>query len=215
MRYFDGANWGPTAPPPTGPPAEPLLVPPPPPNSQPLTAQPKKQFGKKPLLILLGVLAFFGLVSQCDGGDKKADSRSSSSSSSVSTSPPKSSTSQTPTGPIKPDASFTTVQGPAGQEVTAKFAISDNLTEGFIKNGARFKTIEILKYAKATYPGASQVTVQGSFPMKDAYGNTSTDVVVNLTYLKSTIDKINFDGVDKDTIWELSDSGFIAPAFRP
>jgi hypothetical protein len=59
------------------------------------------------------------------------------------------------------------------------------------------------------------VTVQGSFPMKDSYGNTTTDVVVNLTYLQSTLQQINFAGVDKDKIWEIADSGTIAPAFRP
>ena len=51
--------------------------------------------------------------------------------------------------------------------------------------------------------------------MVDAYGNTTTDEVINVTYLRSTLDKINFDRVDKDNIWELMDSGFIAPAFRP
>jgi hypothetical protein len=99
--------------------------------------------------------------------------------------------------------------------VTAAFAIHDNFTEGLIKDGAWFDTIDILKYAKATYPNASQVTVQGRFPMKDACGNTSTDVVLNVTCLQSTMDKINFAGVDKDKIWELRDSGFIAPAFQP
>jgi hypothetical protein len=99
--------------------------------------------------------------------------------------------------------------------VTARFAIHDNFTEGLIKDGARFETIDILKYAKATYPDASEVNVQGSFPMKDQYGNTSTEVVVNITYLRSTLDKINFDGVSKDRIWEIRDSGFIAPAFQP
>lgn len=99
--------------------------------------------------------------------------------------------------------------------VTARFAIHDNFTEGMIKDGARFATIDILKYAKATYPDASEVNVQGTFPMKDQYGNTSTEVVVNVTYLRSTLDKINFAGVDKDQIWEIRDSGFIAPAFQP
>ncbi|MDT5154886.1 MAG: hypothetical protein QOI01_6619 [Mycobacterium sp.] len=99
--------------------------------------------------------------------------------------------------------------------MTARFAIHDNLTEGFIKDGERFDTIDILEYAKKTYPEAPEVTVQGSFPVKDAYGNTSTDVVVNLTYLQSTLQQINFGGVDKDKIWEIADSGTIAPAFRP
>lgn len=99
--------------------------------------------------------------------------------------------------------------------MTAAFAIGDNFTEGLIKDGARFKTIDILEYAKAMYPNASQVTVKGSFPMKDAYGNTSTDVVLNVTYLRSTLDQINFEGVDKDMIWELRDSGFVHPEFQP
>ena len=51
--------------------------------------------------------------------------------------------------------------------------------------------------------------------MTDQYGNTKTEVVINITYLRSTLDKINFDGVSKDQIWEIRDSGFIAPAFRP
>lgn len=114
--------------------------------------------------------------------------------------------------PPAPDANYTTA---ADGAVTATFSIGDNFTEGMIKSGARYKTIDILEYAKRTYPTAPEVTVQGSFPMKDAYGNTSTDMVINLTYLRSTIDQINFTGVDKDKIWELADSGYIAPAFRP
>ena len=57
--------------------------------------------------------------------------------------------------------------------------------------------------------------MKGSFPMKDAYGNTSTDVVINVTYLRSTLDQINLEGVDKDKIWGLCHSGFVAPAFQP
>ncbi len=85
----------------------------------------------------------------------------------------------------------------------ASFAIGDNFTEGMIKSGARYETIEILEYANKIYPNAPQVEVRGSFPMKDAYGNTSTDTVIDLIYLRSTLDKINFKGVDKDRIWEL------------
>ena len=167
-------------------------------------------------------MGFFALVSTCDTDDKKSDSSASqisSTSATTSTTTSERTTSSaiatTPAGPIKPDATFTTSEGPGGQAVTANFAISDNITEGFIKAGARYKTIEILKYAAATYPNAAQVTVVGTFPMEDAYGNTTTDEVINITYLRSTLDKINFDGVDKDNIWELMDSGSIATAFRP
>jgi hypothetical protein len=164
-------------------------------------------------VVIVGIVFFLFLIGRCGSSDdKKSGSESSESptTSSIAAAP-----SPTSTGPKKPEATFTTAPGPDGDEVTATFAIHDNFTEGLIKDGARFDTIDILKYAKATYPNASQVTVQGSFPMKDAYGNTSTDVVVNLTYLRSTLDQINFDGVDKDKIWEISDSGSVAPAFQP
>jgi hypothetical protein len=219
QRYFDGLNWGPAASVPGAPPPQP-----PPPLHQPAGKPSKKNL----LWLSLCFVGFFALISTCDTDDKKSDSspsRTSSAaatttaetsipniSSSVQAAPP---ASPTPTGPIKPDATFTTGEGPNGQEVTATFSISDNLTEGFIKSGARGDTIEILKYAVATYPNAAQVTVVGSFPMEDAYGNTETDEVVNITYLRSTLEKINFDGVDRDKIWELRDSGYIAPAFQP
>ena len=99
--------------------------------------------------------------------------------------------------------------------VDARFAIRDNYTEQLIRDGARLDTIDILKYARATYPDASAVNVQGSFPMTDPYGNTSTQVAIDLTYSRATLDKINFDGISKTSIWEIRDSGFVLPAFQP
>jgi Protein of unknown function (DUF2510) len=189
QRYFDGTNW-----------TSHFTSPPRPPKKGGLTPP-------KVLLVCGAGFVFMILVITIFGGwDDKKDSGSSTSSSSASAAP---------AGPKTPEATFTTTQGPDGDVVTARFAIKDNLTKGFIKDGARFDTIEILKYAQATYPNASQVNVQGTFPMKDQYGNTSTDVVINITYLRSTLDKINFDGVSKDQIWEIRDFGFIAPAFQP
>jgi len=199
QRYFDGTNWGPPAPPPpTAPPPE------------------NKSSKGKIIAAVIGAVLFLALISTCGNDDKKSESESSKfrPTSSASSSP--SSVARGSSGDSsKPDASFTTSPGLDGPEVTATFDIGDNLTEGLIKAGARFETIEILEYAKAEYPDASQVTVRGSFPMVDQYGNTSTDVVVDVTYLRSTIYKINFDGIDKDKIWEVADSGYIAPAFRP
>jgi hypothetical protein len=190
QRYFDGTNW-----------TSHFTSPPRPPKKGGLTPP-------KVLLVCGAGFVFMILVITIFGGwDDKKDSGSSTSSSSASAA--------APAGPKTPEATFTTTQGPDGDVVTARFAIKDNLTKGFIKDGARFDTIEILKYAQAMYPNASQVNVQGTFPMKDQYGNTSTDVVINITYLRSTLDKINFDGVSKDQIWEIRDFGFIAPAFQP
>ncbi|MGV0554868.1 DUF2510 domain-containing protein, partial [Mycobacterium kansasii] len=122
----------------------------------------------------------------------------------------------TPAGPKKPDGvTFTTTQSPDGEIVDARFAIRDNYTELLIKDGARLDTIDILRYARATYPDASAVNVEGTFPMTDPYGNTSTQVAIDLTYSRETLNKINFDGVTKNSIWEIRDSGSILPAFQP
>ncbi|QZH65042.1 DUF2510 domain-containing protein [Mycolicibacterium farcinogenes] len=198
-RYFDGTNWGPTAPP-----AQTLASP-----------QPKKSgSGGKVVAVVVGIFFLLFLIGKCGSSsddDKSSESQSSAATSSVTVS----AAAPTPTGPKKPDATFSTAPSPEGEQVSAVFDISDNLTEGLIKDGARFETIDILEYAKATYPNAASVNVQGRFPMKDAYGNTTTDTVINLYYSKSTIDQINFDGVDKDKIWEIRDSGYVAPAFQP
>ena len=122
----------------------------------------------------------------------------------------------TPPGPKKPEGvNFTITPGPNGGVVDARFAIRDNYTEQMIKDGARSDTIDILKYAKATYPDAAAVNVQGTFPMTDPYGNTSTQVAIDLTCSRETLNKINFDGVTKKSIWEIRDSGTVLPAFQP
>lgn len=200
QRYFDGTNWGPAAPP------APTLTAP----------QPKKSgSGGKVIAAVVGIFLLLFLIGKCEGSsddDKKSESQSSTATTSRVVS---SAAAPTPTAPKKPDATFSTASGPEGETVTAVFNIGDNFTEGLIKDGARFTTIDILEYAKSTYPNAASVNVQGRFPMKDAYGNTTTDTVINLYYSKSTLDQINFDGVDKDKIWEIRDSGFVSPAFQP
>lgn len=201
QRYFDGTNWGPSMPP----------------TAAPTQTPPQKHAGNNGRIwaVVVGLLVVLFVIGKCSSSGDDKESNSSSSSSGSRTTSAVATASPTPTGPVKPDATFTTGQGPQGLEVTARFAIGDNFTEGMIKDGARFDTIDILEYSKLTYPTAGSVNIQGSFPMKDAYGNTSTDVVVNITYLKSTLDQINFEGVDKDRIWELRDSGFVHPEFQP
>jgi hypothetical protein len=73
---------------------------------------------------------------------------------------------------------------------------------------------DILKYARGAYPTASKVVVQGSFPMTDAYGNTSTDVILNVSDDRATLQNVNFDGVDPAKIWSLRDSGSVHPELQ-
>ncbi len=184
------------------------------------TEPPKKGTSGKAALALaaLCTLVLLVFIGKHWVFDPKRDSLSGPSSSSATEgSPtPTAEAPPTPPGPKKPDGvTFTTAPGPNGGVVDARFAIRDNYTEQMIKDGARSDTIDILKYAKATYPDASAVNVQGTFPMTDPYGNTSTQVAIDLTYSRETLNKINFDGVTKKSIWEIRDSGTVLPAFEP
>jgi len=198
QRYFDGTNWT---------------------TEWAFAAEPpKKGLSGKAVLALatLCVLVLLVIVGKSWVFDPKKDSQSAPSSSSAMAGPtPPKAAPPTPAGPKKPDGvTFTVAPGPTGDVVDARFAIRDNYTEQMIRDGARLDTIDILKYARATYPNASAVNVQGTFPMTDPYGNTSTRVAVDLTYSRATLDKINFDGITKTSIWEIRDSGTILPAFQ-
>ena len=57
------------------------------------------------------------------------------------------------------------------------------------------------------------IQVQGSFPTNDAYGNSSNSVVLDVTYERDVLDKINFDGVIDD-ILSIRSSGFVHPELQ-
>lgn len=119
---------------------------------------------------------------------------------------------QPPTPPAGVTARVGT--GPAGDVVVTEFDIHDSLTKGMIASGARRDTVDILKWADEAYPQATEVTVQGRFPMKDSYGNTSNMKILDVTYSRATLDKINFDGIDSDKIWDIRDYGTVHPELQ-
>ncbi|WAC93525.1 DUF2510 domain-containing protein [Mycobacterium sp. Aquia_213] len=203
QRYFDGRNWT----------SEWAFA------TDSTEPQKKGISGKATLaLAALSTLVLLIIVGKSWGFDAKNDSQSTSGSSPTTAGPSTltEAAPPTPTGPKKPDGvAFATAPGPNGDVVNARFAIRDNYTETMIKDGARLDTIDILRYARATYPDASAVNVQGTFPMTDPYGNTSTQVAIDLTYSRETLNKINFDGVSKISIWEIRDSGSVLAAFEP
>lgn len=197
QRYFDGTSWT---------------------SEYAFSTEPpkKKNTSEKAALALavLGALILLAIIGKSWAFDHKKDAPSSNSataeSSASAEAPP-----STPPAPKKPDGvTFTTTPGPNGDVVDARFAIRDNYTEQMIRDGARMDTIDILRYARATYPDASAVNVQGTFPMTDPYGNTATHVAIDLTYSRATLNKINFDGITKASIWEIRDSGTVLPAFE-
>jgi hypothetical protein len=206
QRYFDGSQWT----------SEWAFTAERPKTVRLRSEQPKKDVRGNSIALALAALTALVLViivARSWALDKTHDSQPSSTTgpSTVTEAAP-----STPAGPKKPDGvAFVVDPGPNGEVINARFAIRDNYTESMIRNGARRDTIDILRYARATYPDAASVNVQGTFPMTDPYGNTSTQVAIDLTYSRETLNKINFDGVSKSSIWEIRDSGSVLPAFEP
>jgi hypothetical protein len=200
QRYFDGTNWGQFAAP---------LRPPPPP--------PKKSTSPRAILAVIGAIVLLIIVGKACGQGGKDDSTSTSTSSSRAvTASPTSTTPQSPTPPAHVKAlTINPPPGPGIDVVTARYKISENLTKGLTKDGARIDTVDILKYITAAYPDLTEVQVDATADMVDQYGRTSEDQVVALVYSRASLDKINWDNFDFKNIWNypIVESADVHPAF--
>lgn len=104
-------------------------------------------------------------------------------------------------------------------KVVVKWAIDDNFTAGMIRTGARLDVIHILKVIErdaSLFRSLKAAEVRGTFSMQDQYGNDSEDKVIDLTYSRATLDRINYGSVNPDVIFDLADRGFpyVQPEFR-
>lgn len=159
----------------------------------------------KAILKFVGFIFFVAiLVAMCstDHDEKKSTSSGRSTSSSVSA----------PAGPqAPPGVTFSVEPGASGQVVSATFKVQDNFTAGMRRSVAQSDTVDILHYAYVTYPDASRYWVNGTFPMTDEYGNTRNRTVLEVGYDRSTLAKINWDGMNQERIWDIRDAGMVHP----
>jgi hypothetical protein len=169
------------------------------------------------VVVLIIILAQLGK----SGSDNSSTSSSSASSASAATTsaPAAAPTTTTPQGPQPPagvkNLTFDVQPGPDGDIVTARYKISENLTAGLTKDGARIDTVSILKYAQAAYPNLAEVDVDASADMVDTYGNTKYEQVATLIYTRATLDKINWENFDFKNVWNVPIAlpVYIHPAF--
>jgi len=95
-----------------------------------------------------------------------------------------------------------------------QWAINDNITTGMVKGGAKQDVKDLLQTLDQSNIPYAFVILQGTFPLKDTYGNSAEQAVVLVQYNRETVEKINFDGIDRDTIYLIADDVSIVPAFR-
>ncbi|NIA07350.1 MAG: zinc-ribbon domain-containing protein [Actinobacteria bacterium] len=101
-----------------------------------------------------------------------------------------------------------------GDFVLVKFSINDNLANSWIKFGAKADIIDILKaVSKSQYP-YSIIDVNGTFALTDKYGNSEESKVIQATYRRSTVERINWSGFDLENVYEVGEDIWLHPAFR-
>lgn len=90
--------------------------------------------------------------------------------------------------------------------IIVKFKINDNFSNNLIALGTEDDIVKILKAIKNSGIDFKTVTVFGSFPMQDKFGNSSESTVINIGFNKETVYKINFDNFIRKNIYSIADT---------
>lgn len=143
-------------------------------------------------LVFWGMIAF-ALLGGCGSSD---DTRSSSTS-----------TSKSVAAGVPPSVKYDIIETPDKQNVQVSFDVTDRHGYG-LRASAQQDTIEILRRVRTAYPNADHVLVTGYHQMKDQYGHTARRPVMSVAYERSTLNRINFDGIGRAGIWDVRDGGF-------
>lgn len=97
---------------------------------------------------------------------------------------------------------------------SVRYAINDNVSEGFIRKSARIDAVDIIKQAKKL-PGLTQLQIIGTFPLQNNLGESAEREVVEGTYSAEIVQRINVKTVNRDLIFELADvESIVHPVFR-
>ena len=100
-------------------------------------------------------------------------------------------------------------------EILIQWAINDNLTDAMIRKGPQIDITAMLKAIHAAGYDYDHVRFVGTFSMVDKFGNAEEMTVVKAVYLKTTVDRINWDNFVFYDIYDIADSSNIHPAFKP
>jgi hypothetical protein len=97
--------------------------------------------------------------------------------------------------------------------ITVRWAIKDNLTGGLIKDGARSDITTILNTIHNLGINYDEIYIEGTFSMRDLYGEVSESVIIRAFYERSTIDRINWNNFLSKNVLEITDRKLLNPGF--
>lgn len=97
--------------------------------------------------------------------------------------------------------------------VHIKWAINDNLSANLLKGSAKLDVTDVAKaLCKADH--CNGLTMNGTFSMRDQYGNVSEDVVVSVVLRPETLAKINWENFLFKDIYAVADAVKLHPEFQ-
>lgn len=102
----------------------------------------------------------------------------------------------------------------AGGGVNITWAIDENLTSGLTKDTSRLEAKKILQELHDSGFDYARVSLVGTYPLQDQYGNAKEETVVRVAYDKETVDRINFKNIDTKNMFDIADSTYVVPAFQ-
>lgn len=86
----------------------------------------------------------------------------------------------------------------------------DNLTPGFIRDGAITKSAEVLRRIFSD-SRAKRVLLYWLFPVKDSYGNDKQMVIMQVVMTRETANKINWSGFNPLNLPDVADKFHVHP----
>ncbi len=101
-----------------------------------------------------------------------------------------------------------------GANVDVYFAINDNLSEDFIKGGARLDVLNVMETLYTSGYDIQWVDMYGTFAMRDDYGNVEEIEVIHARLGRDTATKINWENITKEDLFSILDFKQIHPAFK-
>ena len=174
----------------------------------------KKKGCGKSILITLGILVGVGILSSIantSGRTSGVGSTSSTSSSSSSSSTPVSQADRIDNALRNCDIHSVVI---GSDLLSIDFNISDNLSTEMIVDGAKIDVMQILRALHDEGISYATVDITGRFSMRDRYGNSSIQDVVELRYSKESLDRINWSNFLWEDVYAIADDVWLHPAFQ-
>jgi hypothetical protein len=101
-----------------------------------------------------------------------------------------------------------------GASILVQWPISENITTNMTKRTAQRQLEEVVKGVHKSNVDFQTLTAEGTFGLRDTFGNSKKTIVVSAVFQRSTIERINWETFLTPNIYRVADRIVIHPAFQ-